>query len=83
MNWINLSNLASVRIELSFRASRILSVSSILASMLLSATERSGIDPKRAKLHSFPRTGATVLLQRNVPLPDVQKLGDWRNLASI
>lgn len=41
------------------------------------------VDPKRAKLHSFRRTGATRLLQKGVPLQEVMALGGWRDLASV
>jgi integrase len=40
------------------------------------------IDPKRAKLHSFRRTGATKLLQKGLPLQEVMALGGWRRRAA-
>lgn len=50
---------------------------------LKTIAKRTGIDPKRAKLHSFRRTGTTRLLQKGVPLQEVMALGGWRDLASI
>jgi len=50
---------------------------------LKDAAKRAGLDPKRAKLHSFRRTGATILLQKGMPLQEVMALGGWRDLASV
>jgi site-specific recombinase XerD len=38
---------------------------------------------ERAWLHKFRASGATRLLQRGMPLPDVMQLGCWRDLASV
>jgi integrase/recombinase XerD len=41
-----------------------------------------GVDPGKAWLHKFRATGATRLLQRGMPPPDVMRLGGWHDLAS-
>jgi integrase len=50
---------------------------------LKAIAKRVGIDPGRVWLHKFRATGCTRLLQRNMPLPDVMRLGGWRDLASV
>jgi integrase len=47
------------------------------------AAVRAGINPKRAKLHSFRRTGATIYLQKGLPLQELMALGGWRDLQSV
>lgn len=50
---------------------------------LKAVAEKVGVDPDRVWLHKFRATGCTTLLQKGMPLPDVMRLGGWRDLASV
>jgi integrase len=41
------------------------------------------IDRKRAKLHSFRRTGTKRLLQKGLSLQEVMALGGWKDIVSV
>lgn len=50
---------------------------------LKDTAKKAGVDPKRAKLHSWRRSGATHLLQKGLPLQEVMALGGWKDLKSV
>jgi integrase len=54
-----------------------------LLSDLKTIAKKAGVDPKRAKLHSFRRTGATHYAQKGLPLPELMRIGGWRDLKSV
>ena len=47
------------------------------------AAVRAGVDPDHVWLHKLRASGCTRLLQSGMPLPDVMRLGGWRDLASV
>lgn len=50
---------------------------------LKTIAKRVGLDPDHVWLHKFRASGATRYFQKGMPLPDIMRLGGWRDLDSI
>jgi integrase/recombinase XerD len=42
-----------------------------------------GLDPAHCWLHKFRASGASRYFQAGMPLPDIMKLGGWRDVDSV
>jgi integrase/recombinase XerD len=45
--------------------------------------EEVGLDPAHCWLHKFRASGATRYFQKGMPLPDIMRLGGWRDVDSV